>query len=240
MVRGLRSSDLGPPDYGTAMIQHAAYVQALRECGLDIIALEPDDDYPDSTFVEDTALVAAGFAVMMRPGAPSRRGETEAIKHALSEFYDSVEELVPPGTADAGDIMMLEEHFFIGLSQRTNADGADQIIRILKAHGLTASTIPLKDVLHLKSGVAYVGNGTLVASGEFIGRPEFAGYRVIPVGDDERYAANCLGLNGKVLIASGYPKTRQAIQSSGYETIPLAMSEFQKLDGGLSCLSLRF
>jgi len=240
VVNGLTSADLGPPDYEKALTQHSAYVRALRECGLDVTVLEPDDRHPDSTFVEDTALVTPPVAIMMRPGAPSRRGETEGIERVLNCLRAHVERVEPPGTADAGDIMMVEGHFYIGLSGRTNQEGASQIIRILRAYGLTSCTIPLKDVLHLKSGVSYMERNNLVAAGEFIGRSEFAQYRVIRVDDDERYAANCLWVNGTVLVASGYPKTKRAIEAHGYKTISLDVSEFRKLDGGLSCLSLRF
>lgn len=240
MINGLTSSDLAKPDYEIALIQHAAYIDALKECGLEVIILDADDDYPDSTFVEDTALLTPEFAVITRPGARSRRGETGAIENRLKDFFSHIERVEPPGTVDAGDIMMLGHHCYIGRSERTNSEGAEQIIQILKANGLTGSTIPLKDVLHLKSGVAYIENNNLVAAGEFIGRPEFERFNVIKVVDAERYAANCLWLNGTVLIPSGFTRTKRDIENFGYETIALDMSEFQKLDGGLSCLSLRF
>jgi dimethylargininase len=240
MVNGLSSSNLGIPNHTIALAQHDAYIEALRHCGLDVTVLDPDEDYPDSTFVEDPALVTPTFAIIMRPGAPSRRGETRAIARALSKFRDRILFLEPPATADGGDIMAVNGHFYVGLSQRTNKDGANQILEIIKAHAMTGSTIPLKDMLHLKSGAAYLGNERLVLGGELLGRPEFSKYAVIPVDDDESYAANCLWLNGTVLIASGYPKTKRAIEAYGYRTIELEVSEFRKLDGGLSCLSLRF
>lgn len=240
MVDGLTSANLGPPVYEKALAQHAAYVQALKACGLYVTVLPPDNNYPDSTFVEDTALVTPACAIIMRPGAPSRRGETDDIETVLRGFYAAIERIRTPGTSDGGDIMMVGNHFYIGLSQRTNAVGAGQIIKMLNKYGMTGSAIPLKHALHLKSHVAYLENGYMVTAGEFIGRPEFAGYEHILVDDDEIYAANCLYLNGTVLIPSGYPKIKRAIEIRGYETMTLDMSEFQKLDGGLSCLSLRF
>lgn len=239
VVNGLTTADLGPVDYEKALAQHSAYVEALKECGLDVTVLEPDNAHPDSTFVEDTALVTDELAIVMRPGAPSRRGETADVERVIKGLRSRVERVEPPGTADAGDVMMVERHFYVGLSSRTNEEGARQIIKILCAHGMTGSTIRLQEVLHLKSGVAYIERGNLVAAGEFIGRPEFAKYRVIRVEDDERYAANCLWVNGTVLVASGYPKVKQAIEAHGYNTISLDMSELHKVDGGLSCLSLR-
>ena len=240
MVDGLSSAGLGKPDYEKALAQHAAYIDALKLCGLQVTILPPDNAYPDSTFVEDTALLTPVCAVIMRPGAPSRRGETDAIETALRPFYSNIERIIFPGTADAGDIMMVGNHFYIGLSQRTNREGAEQIIRILNKYDLTGSTVTLKNSLHLKSGTAYLENEFMVLAGEFIGRPEFAEYKVIPVHETEIYAANCLWLNGTVLIAAGYNKIKKAAESCGYKTIVLDMSEFRKLDGGLSCLSLRF
>jgi len=240
LVRGLTSSNLGPLCYETALVQHAAYVRALEQCGLEMIVLDPNDDYPDSTFLEDTALLTSECAIILRPGDLSRRGETEMIRPVLREFYASVEQVESPGTAEGGDIMMVGKHFYIGLSQRTNPDGARQVIKILEAHGMTGSTVLLSDLLHLKSAVAHLEDDNLVVTGELLGRSEFGGYEIIRVDDDEQYAANCLWLNGTVLVASGYPKTKQAIEARGYSTIPLDVSEFRKVDGGLSCLSLRF
>ena len=240
MVDGLTTANLGNPDYKKALSQHTAYIRALESCGLEVIVLPPDNDYPDSTFVEDTALVTPVCAIIMRPGAISRRGETRAIEKALTNFYTNIERVISPGTVDAGDIMMVGNHYYIGLSQRTNADGASQVIRHLETYGLTGSTVPLQEALHLKSGTAYIENDYLVMAGEFVGRPEFAAYTILTVEPDEQYAANCLWLNGKILVAEGYPKIRRAIEAVGYETIPLDVSEFRKLDGGLSCLSLRF
>ena len=240
MVDGLTTANLGQPQYETALSQHAAYVQALKMAGLDVVVLKPDEQYPDSTFVEDTALLTSQCAIIMHPGAPSRRGETEAIESVLKEFYTNIERVKPPGTVDAGDIMMVGTHFYIGLSERTNKEGADQVVQILKRYSMTGSTIRCTEVLHLKSGVAYLENNKLVAAGEFVALPDFADFEIIKVAEDEQYAANCLWLNGTVLIASGFPKITSAIEAHGYQTVQIDMSEFQKLDGGLSCLSLRF
>ena len=240
MINGLTTAGLGRPDYEKALVQHAAYVEALKACGLYVTVLPPDNDYPDSTFVEDTALVTSACAIIMRPGAPSRRGETEEIETVLRGFYPIIERVRTPGTVDGGDIMMVGKHFYVGLSQRTNAVGAGQVIQILNKYGMTGSTVPTNEALHLKSGAAYIENGYMVTAGEFIGRPEFADYTKISIDEDEGYAANCLFVNETVLLASGYAKIKQAIEACGFKTMTLDMSEFQKLDGGLSCLSLRF
>lgn len=240
LVRGLTTAGLGRPDYHLALEQHEAYVRALELRGLEVIVLEPEDVYPDSTFVEDTALLIPECALIMRPGAPSRRGETRTIAPVLNEYFNHVEQVQSPGTAEGGDIMIVGNHAYIGLSQRTSPEGARQIIEILGAHGMTGSTIPLSDLLHLKSAVAYLEDNRLVVTGELRGRPEFSSYAQILIDAADCYAANCVWINGTVLVASGYPKARRAIEAQGLKTVALDMSEFRKLDGGLSCLSLRF
>ena len=240
LANGITTANLGIPDYQLALTQHRAYVQALSICGLTVVTLPPDNDHPDSTFVEDTALLTPECAIIMRPGAAARREETGSIEYVVKEFFHTVEKVETPGTADAGDVLMVGDHYYIGLSQRTNPEGAAQIIKILESHGMTGSTIPLEHMLHLKSGVAFLEDSTMVVAGELKSRPEFNPYRLIQVDDDEAYAANCLWLNGTVLIPAGHPKTEALIRSHGYRTVSADVSEFQKLDGGLSCMSLRF
>lgn len=240
LVNGITAANLGVPDYQLALKQHQAYVHALTDCGLTVISLPLDNEHPDSTFVEDTALLTTKCAIIMRPGALSRREETTGIKPVIRKFFKTVERVGEPGTADAGDIMMAGNRYYIGLSQRTNLNGAAQIINILKSYGMTGSTVPLEQMLHLKSGVSYLENERLLVAGEFRHRHEFKSFNLIPVDDDETYAANSLWVNGTVLVAAGYPKTEKAIRAAGYKTVVLDVSEFRKLDGGLSCLSLRF
>lgn len=239
-INGLRSADSGSPDYEKALDQHAAYVHALENCGLDVTVLDADEQFPDSTFVEDTALLTRSAAVIASPGADSRKGEVHEIREALTDFYSNIESIEPPGTVDGGDVMMVGSYFYIGLSKRTNADGAELLLSILNRYGMTGSTVPLKSFLHLKSGVSYIENNNLVITGEFINAPEFEHFNHIAVDEAEGYAANCVWINGTVLVASGYPRIRAKIESAGYDTIAVDVSEFEKLDGGLSCLSLRF
>ena len=240
MVNGITSANLGVPDYSLALAQHQTYVSALQDCGLTVTVLPPDENHPDSIFVEDTALLTPKCAIIMRPGASSRRGEIEKMEAIVKEHFQTVRKVESPGTADAGDIMMVGNHYYIGLSERTNPPGAKQIIDILKSLGMTGSTIPLKRVLHLKSGVAYLENDNLLVAGEFKSHPELSKFNQIGVDDDEQYAANCVWINGTVLVPAGFPRTEQAVKTCGYMTIALDVSEFRKLDGGLSCLSLRF
>ena len=240
MVNGLTTAKLGKPDYDLACQQHEKYVEALQYCGLEVTVLPADNDYPDSTFVEDTALLTSECAIITMPGDPSRRGEIKSIHDIVSKYYDKIEQTSRPGTVDAGDIMMVGKHFYIGLSNRTNPEGANQVINILNKYGMIGSTIEVGDMLHLKSGVNYLENHVIAAVEEFRSHPEFQKFDIIKVDIDEAYAANCLWLNGKVLVADGFPKVKEMVKKYGYEIVTLSVSEFQKLDGGLSCLSLRF
>jgi dimethylargininase len=240
LANGLTSAGLGIADFQRATCQHKAYIDALENLGLNVKILEPDEQFPDSTFVEDTALLTPEIAILTRPGAISRRGEVTAIKKAIKCYYDEVETIVAPGTVDAGDIMMVGATYYIGISQRTNPEGAGQICQILQKAGMKGITVPLAKMLHLKSGLSYLENDHLVISGEFIGKPVFAHFKKIEVSEKEQYAANCLWINGTVLLASGFPLLSKQIRARGYPVIELDMSEFQKLDGGMSCLSLRF
>jgi dimethylargininase len=240
LVRGLTTANLGIPDYKKALAQHADYIEALEECGLEVLVLGPDEQFPDSTFVEDTALVTKNWAIITNPGASSRKGETAEIKGVLKEFYGEVEEVLAPGTVDGGDIMMVGSHFYIGLSERTNVNGAEQVIRFLENNGLSGSTVELEETLHLKTGVAYLEQNNLIVCGEFLLKEEFKEFNLLEIAEDESYAANCIWVNDRVLIPRGFPKARETILRAGYTVIEVEVSEFQKLDGGLSCLSLRF
>jgi dimethylargininase len=253
---GLTSAGLGAPVYHRALEQHAAYCDALEQCGLELLRLEADERYPDSCFVEDAALiigdplnapderVAGGqSAIITRPGALSRQGEVDSMRAVLSRSFPSLSEIQSPGTLDGGDVCEAGTHFFIGVAERTNEDGARQLAHVLASKGFTHSLVNtggISGLLHLKSGVACLGNNTLIVIEELAQREEFRGYDFVHVEPDDEYAANCIEVNGRVLIAAGYPRFAAQLRALGYETIALEMSEFRKMDGGLSCLSLRW
>jgi dimethylargininase len=240
---GLTTVDLGAPDVPRALAQHAAYCEALERCSLLVTRLSPDPRYPDSTFVEDTAILTARGAVLTRPGAASREAEAAAIEPALRCFFPGLPRIEPPGTVDGGDICEAGDHFFLGISHRTNAEGARQLARHLSAWGYTSSEVDVREVpgiLHLKSGIAAIDGQRLVLMEALAGRPAFRGYERVIVAPSETYAANCVRVNDALLVAAGFPKFEAAARGLGLDVLVLEMSEFEKMDGGLSCLSLRF
>jgi dimethylargininase len=240
---GLTTVALGVPRFERVLEQHARYCRALQECGLTITTLDADLRFPDSTFVEDTAVLTARGAVLTRPGAASREGEVEAIRASVQRFFPSTLAIEAPGTLDGGDICEVEDHFFIGLSHRTNEEGARQLAAHLAGLGYTSSTIDVRgmtSILHLKSGISYIDDNALVVMEEMAGNPQFSAYELIRVSAEESYAANCVRVNDRVLLAAGYPNLATELRARGFHPLVLEMSEFQKMDGGLSCLSLRF
>ena len=240
---GLTTVDLGKPDFTKVLAQHAVYCEALEQCGLQLVRLDADLDHPDSTFVEDTAVLTAHSAILARPGAESRMGEVAAIRATVERFYTTVHEIESPGTLDGGDVCEAGSHFFIGISNRTNEEGARQLAQFLGAEGYTSSLVDIRSmtsILHLKSGVACLDGRNLVVMEELAGREEFAGYNLVRVRQEESYACNCVEANDHVLLPLGFPWLNTTLRNLGYETLPLDMSEFRRMDGGLSCLSLRF
>jgi dimethylargininase len=236
-TNGITTSTLGQPDFSKALEQHAAYCEALISCGVELTVLDADERYPDGCFVEDTAVVNSKVKVISRPGATTRRGEEEEIARVLAGFGPT-ESIVPPGTLEGGDVLRAENHYFIGLSARTNTEGARQLSTILLKHGLTSSVIRVEAGLHLKSDIAYLGNGNFISTPVFskIAHPA----NTIILDNDEYYSANCLRVNDHLLIPKGFPKSKMRIIELGYNIIELEMSEFRKMDGGLTCLSLLF
>lgn len=243
---GLTSADrgagIGPPQFERAVEQHAAYCAALAQCGLSLTRLPPDPNYPDSTFVEDTAILTQRCAVIARPGALSRRGEVMDMSSLVANFYPHLLSIQDPGTLDGGDVCQVGNHFFVGLSERTNEAGAQQFADLLAPFGYSSSLVEIREIdglLHLKSALAYLGDNRLVVT-EALGHAAFPDYELIRVNSNEEYAANCIRVNDYVLLAAGYQSFARTLRGLGYQTIALDMSEFQKMDGGLSCLSLRF
>ncbi len=243
MIDGITSApELGKPDFALAQKQHDDYIEALKKTGVEVTVLEANEDYPDSCFVEDTAVLTRNCAIISNPGADSRRGEAKEMLPTIRKFFpeDKIEYIQSPGTLEGGDVMMVGDHFYVGKSARTNEEGISQFISILEKHGLTGSEVPLELVLHLKTGVNYIENNNMLVAGEFVTKPDFVKFNKIEIPEDEAYAANCIWMNGTVIVPEGYPTVEKSIRDAGYDVILVDTSEYKKLDGGLSCLSLRF
>lgn len=235
---GLTTAALGKPDLGLLTAQHEAYVSTLRSLGLAVEVLPALPDYPDAYFVEDVAVVTARAAVITNPGAEARSGEQTFIVEVLQK-YRPLAFIAPPGTLDGGDVLQVDDHFFIGVSQRTNEEGAAQLGRILGKAGYTWTTITVSAGLHLKSDVSSIARHTLLLNESMADLNAFAAYKKILVDRDEAYAANSLLINGQVLIPKGFAATKKKLLNAGFDCIEVETSEMQKMDGGLSCLSLR-
>jgi dimethylargininase len=258
---GLTTVQLGRPETARALEQHAACCEALAACGLTLTRLGADERFPDSTFVEDTAVMLRGpmdqggdqAAILTRPGAASRAGEVASIAETLRGTFPptTLHSIQAPGTLDGGDVCEAERetergassHFFIGVSERTNEAGAQQLAELAASYGCTSTLVDIRglpNILHLKSGLAYLGDNRLVVIDALASHEAFRGFELVRVSASEGYAANCVRVNDRVLVAAGHPKFERTLQDLGYQTVALEMSEFKKMDGGLSCLSLRF
>ena len=241
LVNGITSTpELGKPDYGLTIKQHDAYIGALRFCGVEVTVLQADERFPDSCFVEDVAVCTKKFAVITNPGASSRKGEEKVIIEVIKKFYNNLEYIKEPGTLEGGDVMMVGDHFYIGLSKRTNREGTEQLIEVLKKYGMSGSIVETSEMLHLKSGLAYLEDNILLVTGEFINNLEFKKFNKIMIEEEEIYSANCIRVNDYVLVPAGSPETKEKIKAAGFKVIVVDTSEYRKVNGGLSCLSLRF
>ena len=237
--RGITTANLGVPCYESALKQHRAYANALKSIGLTVIALDPLPDYPDAHFVEDTAVVTPEVAIITNPGATSRQGEEKSIAGVL-EQYRRTERIRAPGTLDGGDVLMIGNHFLIGISERTNHQGAGQLGRILTDYGKTHTIMAVGAGLHFKSSVNYAGKNTVIVTQEFSEHEALKAYDKIVIDAEESYAANTLWVNDHLLVPKGFPNTKTQIEALGLPIIELDVSEMQKMDGGLTCLSIRF
>jgi dimethylargininase len=225
--------------YELIIRQHEAYTEILRSIGLEVIALESLLDYPDGYFVEDTAVVNSDVAVITNPGAVSRKGEVETMAAILAKYRET-ERIQAPGTLDGGDVLMVESHFLIGISERTNQEGAEQFGRVIERFDNTWTSVPVVSGLHLKSSINYVGKNTLLVTEEFAGLNEIKAYNKIIVDREEEYACNTLLVNDHLIMPEGFPGTRTKLETLGFGITELDVSEVRKMDGGLTCMSIRF
>jgi len=241
-AKGITRAGLGPPDLARALEQHEGYVAALERAAVKVIRLDPDPEHPDSTFVEDTAVLGGSSAIMARPGAPARRGEIPSVRRALENLVPRIHAIEAPGTLDGGDVLETFDRIIIGISGRTNEDGARQLARFLETEGVVSTTTDIRGfpgLLHLKTGISFLGNGRVFAVEALGSAARELGYTVVSVPEGEAYAANCVVMNERLLLPAGFPRSEALLGDLGHTVVPLDMSEFRKMDGGLSCLSLR-
>lgn len=241
ITAGLRAVDTGTPDLSLMLAHHADYVAALRSTGATVIELDPLPAYPDSVFVEDTALCLPEGAVVMRPGAPTRLGEAAEMAPQLQALYGQVVRIEGPGTIEGGDILVTEREILVGRSARTDAAGIAELTALVTPWGHTVREVfTPPGVLHFKTDCSLLDAETILATPRLAASGCFDGYRVIHTGAGEEAAANGIRFNDLVLLPAGFPRTREALLAAGYAVREIGNSECAKLDGGMSCLSLRF
>lgn len=241
IIKGLRAVDTGTPDLDLMLAHHADYVAALKSTGATVIELDPLEAFPDAVFVEDTALCLPKGAVIMRPGAPTRLGEAGEMMPHLKALYGDVHLIKGPGFIEGGDILTTEREVLVGTSARTNKAGVDELAALIRpwGHALRVVETP-PDVLHFKTDCSLLDGETVLATKRLDASGCFKGYRVIHTADGEEAAANAIRFNNLVLMPDGFPKTAEHLTKAGYTVRQIGNSECAKLDGGMSCLSLRF
>jgi dimethylargininase len=229
----------GAIDVDLARRQHDGYCRTLEALGLKLIRVPADDRYPDCCYVEDPAVVVGSSALILNVGASARVGEAEGLRDAL-EPGKEIHVMMPPATLDGGDVLFAGGRFYVGLTDRSNRAGFDWFERTVGSLGFDAVPVPLRNVLHLKSACTYIGDDHVLLAPDYVDESIFHNFQQIPVSKEDEYSANCLGVNGKVLVSHGYPRTREAIEAAGFETVEMRMSEFFKGGGSLTCLSIIF
>ena len=228
-----------PIDVARATAQHAAYERGLAELGVTIIQVPTAPDLPDAVFVEDTAIVLPEIAVITRPGAPRRRLETPAVATVLAE-YRSLSCLTPPATLDGGDVLHVGRTLYVGRSGRSNAEGIEQLARLVAPFGYRVLPVELSGCLHLKSAVTLVAEGLLLRNPTWVSAEPFQSLETIPVDPSEPSAANALRVAGRVVHSAQFPRTAERLGARGLEVVSIDCSELAKAEGAVTCCSLLF
>ncbi len=240
VAKGLRAGGQEDPSYQAVLAEHEAYRAALEAAGVEVQGLEALEDFPDSVFVEDPALVFHEGAILLRPGTGSREGETAAIAPVLRTRFERVLE-ISAGTVDGGDILTTSDLVMIGLSARTEREGAEALITCLAEIGRKAEILQTpENVLHFKSDCSLMDEETILSTRRLAASGVFDGFRTLIVPDGEEAAANALRVNDRVFVSDSFPQTMLLLESAGYDLVPLKTSEIAKIDAGLSCMSLRW
>ena len=240
VVNGLRAISGPAPVFEAVLAEHQSYIAALRSAGVQVTILGALEQFPDSIFVEDPALVFAQAALLLRPGAPSRMAEAQELSATLAARFPEVLQL-SDGFADGGDVLVTPSRVLIGLSARTNEVGAANLQALLESIGLTSQVVPVpRGTLHLKTGCSLIDEETVLATPELAKSGVLEGFRILVVPSEERSATNALRVNDVVFIRAGCPRTLDMLETQGLKVLPLPASEIAKIDAGLSCMSLRW
>jgi dimethylargininase len=241
IVHGLRAEDIGDPDYEQMLRDHAHYVETLKQAGASVTELPALEDFPDSVFVEDVALCLPEAAILMRPGAASRFGEVANMAPVLRDACAQVIELEGPGFIEGGDILTTPKEVLVGRSERTDSAGIAELADIVKRWNYRLREVHTPaGVLHFKTDCSLLDAHTILSTRRLDASGCSDGYRVIHTADGEEAAANAIRYNDLVLMPAGFPRTRESLLEAGYQVHEINNSECAKLDGGMSCLSLRF
>src|SRR5262245_23670998 len=228
-----------PIDLQRATMQHQDYRRILEELGARVIILPAQPDLTDSGFVEDPAIVLDEVAIILRSGAVSRRDEATTLATALSQ-YRRLEFITEPGTVDGGDVMRIDKRLFVGASKRTNSEGIKQLSDLVGRYGYKVQPVDVRGCLHFKSACSYVGRSTALTNRRWFDDKQLDGLEMIDVADDEPHAANALFLNDEVILPAAFPRTRQLLEQRGFKVRPVDVSELQKAEAGVTCMSLIF
>ena len=229
--------DRTPIDLDIARAQHHAYVQALKELGCAVLELPAEPDLPDSVFVEDTAIVLPDVALLTRPGADSRKPETEAIAHALTPYRELVR-ITAPATLDGGDVLVLGKEVYVGVPTRSNQAAIDQMNGLLGEYGYHVTGVEMHDCLHLKTAVTRVDENSLLINRQWVDAENFEGFNLIDIDPSEPFAANCLPVNGAIIYPTSFPKTCRILEDKGYRVKAVQVDELAKAEGAVTCCSL--
>jgi dimethylargininase len=223
-------------DLELAKEQHKRYCQTLQDIGVDLIELEPDDEHPDSCFVEDTVVVHGKRAIITRMAKESRRGESFRVEAVLSKFKQ-IKSVTAPGTLEGGDVIHLSDSLLCGITKRTNHDGASQM-----EHWLETPVHRIEDlnIMHIKSHVTYLGKNTILVNPRYVDDPVLEPFSKIVLHSEETHSANTLTVGGVSIMSAQHNRTSLLVKDAGFEVIQLDMSEFEKCDGALTCLSIIF
>lgn len=241
LIDGLRAVDTGEPSYDQFTKDHQDYIMALENTGAQVSVLEALEEFPDSIFVEDAALCLPKLAIIMRPGAPSRLGEAIAIKATLEKLYSNVMQIEGPGFIEGGDILVTESEILVGLSARTDVAGVEELTSIVSPFGYKVRVVDTPEgILHFKTDCSLLDENTILSTKRLAESGCFKDYSVIHVVEGEEACANAIRFNDFIIMPSGFPKTYEILVSSGYDIKTIGNIEAAKLDGGMSCLSLRF